>query len=407
MTNPTLTARGRLLFTAIIVILFAALAEAFSFVVIKIISPRLGQPILRTSAIFHDQSVRIQRMLDHSDSLFMVFDAALGWRFRPGYRSDLYTIGMNGLRGTREYTTLPAPGVLRADAFGDSFVFGGEVNDSVAWPAIVEREFSKIEVPNYGVGAYGSDQTFLSVVASGRELHPQVVIVGWVPDDLRRNVNVYRRFLSTDEQPLVKPRFVLSPTGALTLVPTPLSGAEPFRQFLERPRDVVTMGRQDSWYTPLIYRDPLYDYSATVRLATTGWLWASRRYWGSNRLYVGGVINPHAGAFRLQVALFDRPADSIRQQGSEPLFVLFPDREQLGRVLRGTPLAYQPLLDTLRAHGLNPLDASQAFVGAAGSDVDRFFMVAHYSPTANHLVARWIGRILEEKRSALRAQRGR
>ena len=83
-------------------------------------------------------------------------------------------------------------GVLRAAAFGASFVFSNDVDDTSAWEYDIERGFPGIEVPNYGVTAYGVDQAYIEYLARGRDLHPQVVIVGFAPDDLTRLVNVYR-----------------------------------------------------------------------------------------------------------------------------------------------------------------------------------------------------------------------
>jgi hypothetical protein len=51
------------------------------------------------------------------------------------------------------------------------------------------------------------------------------VLIGFVPDDIRRNVNVYRRFLSDHELPLFKPRFRISDDGVLRLLPCPLAEA--------------------------------------------------------------------------------------------------------------------------------------------------------------------------------------
>jgi len=394
---PALPLRTRLLFSAIITVVVLIVLETFSWVAITVLSSRLSEPIRRTRDILADQTTRIRQMLENEQHLYVIFDRDLGWRQRPGYRSPLYTIGPDGLRGLRAYAPRPPAGVLRVSAFGDSFVFGSEVADSAAWPAQIERDFPDLEIPNYGVGGYGPDQTFLDVLAHGADLHPQIVLVGWVPDDLRRAVNVYRRFLSPEEPPLVKPRFLVSDAGTLTLLPTPITGDSDYRRFLVRPRDVVSLGRHDYWYSALMYGDPLYDHSATVRLLTTVWVRLSRRI-GPNRLYAGAYANPHSEAFRIQVALFQQAADSIRKQGARPLFVFFPDREQLERMTHGARPSYQPLLDTLRARGLDPLDAGDAFIGASSADLPHWFMTAHFSPAGNAIVARWLGKILESTR---------
>jgi hypothetical protein len=385
-------------YAAIIGVVLVLLLEAFSYVAIAVVSPRLDAPILRTQAIFRDQSGRIDSWLNaDSLTLFVVFDSVLGWHQRAGYHSDLYTVGPQGVRGTKVYATRPPAGVLRAGAFGDSFVFGMEVDDSSSWSAVIEREFPGIEVPNYGVGGYGLDQSVLAVSAHGRDLHPQVVIVGYVPDQFKRAVNVYRRFLSTFEPPLVKPRFAIDAAGRLEFVPTPLREFQEYRRLLRYPREVVSFGRMDRLYSPLIYQDPLYDYSSTIRLITAFWIRFSSRYVGVDRLYVGGLANAKSEAFRLQVALFEQAARSIRGQGAEPLFVFFPDRYSLERIAEGQRPSYQSLFDTLQARGLQPIDAAEAFATESAPDFSGWFATAHYSPAGNRIVGLWLGRVLRAR----------
>lgn len=370
--------------------------EGTSLVALKALSPRLEEPVQTTREIFADQTRRIQDWLDaDSTRLFVVFDTLLGWRQQPGYHSEHYTISPQGVRGTRAYAPIPAAGVLRVDAFGDSFVFGTEMDDTNAWSTVLERAYPAIEVPNYGVGGYGLDQTLLAISAQGRALKPDIVLVGFVPDELRRTTNVYRRFLSTLEPPLVKPRFQLTEGGALVELPTPFRGMSDYRRLLGDPRGVIALGRHDSWYSPLIYRNPLYDYSATIRLLTVVGIRGGRRYLGGERLYVGGLANPRSEAFRLQVALFSQVVDTIHALGAEPLLVFFPDRSTLVRAAQCLPASYQPLLDSLRAHGMQPLDAAEAFAGATEEDVASLFATAHYSAEGNRLVGMWLGEHLQ------------
>jgi len=362
--------------------------------------------VRRTHDIFREQTDRLHELLDSGRPTLVVLDSMLGWRSRAGYRSSLYTIGPQGLRGSRVYAAEPAPGVLRVTAFGASFVFGSEVGDTSAWPSVVEREFPGIEVPNYGVGGYGVDQAFLEYLAHGQDLHPQAVLVGITPDDLGRLVNVYRRFLSNREPPLFKPRFRVSGGGALELAPgLPPSEAD-YERIERHPRDVVPYGRLDYWYKSSVYGDPLYDYSAAVRLLTALWIRISRRYFDGNRLYVGPYANPESEAFKIQVALLERMADSVERRGASPIIVFFPDRDALGRALRGLTPSYQPFLDTLRAHGLQPLDAAAAFPVAQANQARLWFMPGgHYSPVGNRLVARWLGRLLAERRERMNPSR--
>jgi hypothetical protein len=174
--------------------------------VIELASPRiLVEPIRRRSDILREQSRRIASLLDTSKSHREAIDSLLGWRYRPGFVSATDHINRQGLRSRREYSDVAPRGALRIAAFGDSFVYGNEVDDDNAWPAQLEACANDYEVLNYGVGGYGLDQAFLRFQSEGLTLGPRVVLIGFTTDDLRRVVNVYRRFISSLELPLAKP----------------------------------------------------------------------------------------------------------------------------------------------------------------------------------------------------------
>ena len=87
----------------------------------------------------------------------------LGWTNLPGYRSGPevpfeVTINSQGLRALREYSPRPPPGHRRLLIFGDSSVFGEEVDDDQTLPFHLEREVLGSEVLNFGVHGYGLGQ---------------------------------------------------------------------------------------------------------------------------------------------------------------------------------------------------------------------------------------------------------
>ncbi len=77
-----------------------------------------------------------------------------------------------GLRGRREYSSKAAADAVRVGAFGDSFVFGSEVGNDDVWSAQAERSEPGLEVLNYGVGGYGTDQALMLYRSRGQELEP-------------------------------------------------------------------------------------------------------------------------------------------------------------------------------------------------------------------------------------------
>ena len=168
-----------------------------------------------------------------------------GWALRPNLR-DVPAFGgktlssnSRGLRGAREYALDKPPGLNRIVVLGDSFTFGEDVGDDEAWPRRLEELMPGTEVLNLGVHGYGHDQMLLYLREEGLKYHPDVVVVGFLPDDMERNVVAFRDY--------AKPRFVLQ-GGRLALrnvpVPSPddVLAREPYRPKL---LDLLSMLRGD------------------------------------------------------------------------------------------------------------------------------------------------------------------
>jgi hypothetical protein len=59
----------------------------------------------------------------------------LGWRYAP-----INQMNALALRSTREYSPIPPPSVVQIAAFGDSFVYGNEVDNANAWPTLMDAQ---------------------------------------------------------------------------------------------------------------------------------------------------------------------------------------------------------------------------------------------------------------------------
>jgi hypothetical protein len=367
--------------------------EGASLLVISFSGRFLDEEIRTTRAIFREQSEMMRSLSANDGRRLLTLDSVLGWRYRAGYRDSVTTTNAQGLRAERVYAPKAAPGVLRLAAFGDSFVYGSEVRTQDAWPTLLEATFRDMETLNYGVGGYGVDQAYLRFLEEGQRLSPRVVLIAFSPDDMSRVVNVYRRFRSNREIPLTKPRFLPGADGELELLPNPIGSPAAYARYLERPRAIVELGAHDHWFEPAIYRDPLYDYSATVRLATSTWIKVRRRYIEADRLMREGVFNRESQAFAIQIALFEKFTEAVRAAGAVPIVVLLPDRGSVEQARAGAPTILAPIVDALRARGIDYLDATRAFQTAARpADLGDWFMRGgHYSPSGNRLVAAWIG----------------
>jgi hypothetical protein len=116
----------------------------------------------------------------------------LGWTNLPGYRSGPevpFEIAINsqGLRALREYPPRPTHDRRRLLIFGDSSVFGEEVDDDQTLPFHLEQEILGAEVLNFGVHGYGLGQMALRLEEEGFALHPDHVVVVYLTYDFMRD----------------------------------------------------------------------------------------------------------------------------------------------------------------------------------------------------------------------------
>jgi hypothetical protein len=345
--------------------------------------------IRRVGSIYEEQTKYITMLaMGSGDARREVIDPVLGWRYRPDYQRGDDVINSQGLRSKHAYSKSPHARTLRIAAFGDSFVYGNEVGTADSWPSLMEESCERLEVLNYGVGGYGVDQALLRFESEGMEYEPEIVLMGFVTDDLRRLVNRYRRFIADQELPYFKPRFVLEGTD-LRLIKNPIPASSDYSRLIREPSLVTQVGWLDHWYSPMIYENPFYDISSTVRLATTVGLRIYRRFVDPDRIWDGQRINAESEAFRLQVVLFQRFVDAARKQAAKPHVIIFPSKEDLLLAWNGEKPSYSPLVDELNRLNLPHFDLVYAFPPELGRSIEDLFRPeGHYSRKGNEWVAK-------------------
>lgn len=121
-------------------------------------------------------------------------DPELGFVPRQGHAGPMGTHDADGLR-----LTPSRPGIADRPlilATGDSFTYGAEVADAETWPSRLQGRL-RVRVVNGGVGAYGLDQIVMRTERLVQALRPQVIVMSFIADDLRRNE--LSRFVGLDK----------------------------------------------------------------------------------------------------------------------------------------------------------------------------------------------------------------
>jgi hypothetical protein len=163
---------------------------------------------------------------------FDMYDPTKGWIPKPNLRdvkvfnNKILNTNSKGFRGKKDFPYTKEK--LRILILGDSFTFGDEVSDDETYSYYLQEMLPHTEVINMGIHGYGHDQMLILLKEEGVKYQPDIVILGFLPLDMSRNLFEFRDF--------AKPRFALE-SGQLTLTGTPVPRPEEILQWdWTRPR---------------------------------------------------------------------------------------------------------------------------------------------------------------------------
>lgn len=134
------------------------------------------------------------------------YDATKGWKTKPNVRnlevfkdtvkntSKILNTNNRGIRGTRNFDYEKPADKTRILLIGDSFTFGDEVSDDENFAHYIQTMVPNAEVINMGVHGYGHDQILIYLKEEGIKYNPDIVMLGFISKDLRRNLLSFRDF---------------------------------------------------------------------------------------------------------------------------------------------------------------------------------------------------------------------
>jgi lysophospholipase L1-like esterase len=182
------------------------------------------------------------------------YDPLLGWRHRANLPGPFVT-GEYGIRmNSAEIKPLASNAIL---AVGDSFTAGSEVDEHQTYSAQLETITGR-PVINGGVGGYDTDQMILAAERFIPLLHPAMIVVGILDNDILRSG--YRTYGGAP-----KPWFEVKPDGELVHYNNPVPPPVPRDQNSSAPwfaysdLAIWTMGRLGGRGDLLAIRADLYE----------------------------------------------------------------------------------------------------------------------------------------------------
>lgn len=347
-----------------------------------------------------------------TEGVFMAHDSLLGFRLLPNARTEMTSpefttrieINAQGLRESEEIPPDKRPGYRRILLCGDSFTFGHGVEEEERYGERLATLLDRVEVVNQAVSGSGTDQQLLLYRASGAAFHPDLVVLAYFIDNIRRNVATVR---STQSGRFVyKPRFLLRPDGSLSLTNVPV----PDPRLVPEPADEARAMREANasrrgLRVPMPFKAQMRQHSEFYRLARSAGIRLHRRL-RSTDPYHYPEYEKGKEEWILTQALIRAFEEEATTSGSAFLLVLVPQRESVYRDRLGEQ-AVAALNDFALTEGIPIVDLLPAFQRAfrAGRRDLYYRIDPHWTAAGHTLAAECIADFLKSPSSPIRFER--
>jgi hypothetical protein len=327
-------------------------------------------------------------------STYVIRDQELGWAIKANGtagKAGEYTANSHGFRGAKDWVTTSSipKGKVRISAYGDSFTHGDAVPLEHTWAEQLQHLRADLQVLNFGVPGYGTDQAFLRFRRDGRKFDAHFHILGIWPENLVRNLSVIRFYLAPSENlGSSKPRFLLT-SGKLAIVNSPVLPEQAFLDTVLQ-RDVSPVVEHDYWYRKDEQRFPPYYHWRTARAALSVYNAYQRR-----KTRKGLYFDQEGEALKVTAAIAEAFKNDVEQLGSRAYIMIIPMRELLDAHRTGA----FPLGEVLKTRSIPVLDIGPAFSAKAREmGVDRLYLPdGHLTAFGNRLIAEELNRALSRE----------
>lgn len=375
------------LFTAVMLVLTLGVCWGAADLTYRLLQERIEKQITRTEGITSLTPISLKKLdeIIKSSGTYKEYhrlDPVQGWSIRENAEGELYSSNSIGIRGKREYALeKPADVDYRIAAFGDSFTHCDDVANEYTWEHVMEQKDTDIEVMNFGVGGYGTDQAYIRYQRKGKPYHADIVLIGFMVENINRNVNAFVPFYRRLSSPLTKPRFSLDDDGELVLRESKLKTRDDYIALREHQREYLKkLGEYDYYYQRLYLSDWDYKpfklaYYIAVNI-TDPWVVDYHRQY-----------NTSSEPYKVTLKIIEDFYKEAEADGSKPWVVVFPEMEDVMRARRGKVKRHQPLLDAFDERDMRYVDILDGFERNDMLSIGKLFH-GHYTEAGDALVAK-------------------
>jgi hypothetical protein len=283
--------------------------------------------------------------------------------------------------GSRIIPAFPDP--LRFPAcvslYGDSFTWAAEVDNEQAWSNVLSLLLG-CRVANYGGGGYGTDQAFLRFKLNTQD-KSKVVIMGFLTENIFRNVNQFRNLLYPNHRYALKPRFILNSDGDLKLIPVPNISKNEYMLLVKEPERYLKheyffledFGHLNCLEFPYIL--------SVLKCATHFYILA--KIAGKPSYSDFYQMNHKSGSLQVTNKILIKFYKDAIHEGRIPIVVILPTYDDLQYYKKHQKWIFQNIINLLNKDGVEPLNVGEDMLQMIGErNLNEFF-----TDTTNHLNA--------------------
>ena len=316
-------------------------------------------------------------------AMFTEYDPLLGWKNKPNSKgfftmpdSKSYVeINSYGCRN-REYP-LKKYSKKRIIAYGDSYTWGYGINNNEIFTEILEKKLNgdKIEIINFGVPGYGTDQEYLSFKKYGIQWKPDIVIV-----------MLHTRDIEVDnicdfEHGVYKPLFAVDGNSLRLASKIPLPRIEK-SPALTTPYSSCTKCRNK----PILYQ----LIGKRIKLLFSDIQKSNKLLW---KLSLKFRVNEHEYGYKITKKILEELNKDTEKIGAKLIVVSVYEE---AHIKKNPPLYMIFLKDFLEAHNITYIDTYNDFYRESKKNSLFFEHDLHWNAKAHEIVAAVLYRELKK-----------
>ena len=368
-------------------IVFYIFLLGFTFFTIEFLAYGIGLVLAGKGYLYRPSKiVTATHVKDYNDYL-SYRDNVLGWpppkRFGKGHLD---------LSGSRRVPAFDDPAKYKScvSLYGESFTQGGEVDDEHAWGNLLSNLLS-CRVANYGIGGYGTDQAYLRFKHNNKD-EANLVILGYMSENIERNLTRVRDLLTAEQSFALKPRFVLNKQGNLELIPLPDLSEHTYQQLLGIQSPILEL-ENENFYPGGPAHTTLFQFPYTytliknmnyfrIRAKLAGRPWYSEFYTENH---------PFKG-LEITVEIIKAFVNEAKQKDKLSLVLLFPMAEDLTFYRKVHYWTYENLIKALDTNKIPYLNFGPHLLEqTTNNNLQKFFAPrGHYNEEGNRILAGFV-----------------